>query len=321
MRLKLNQEIQIETRDGKQAIAYKGQIKEIKSPLITAYLPGQKTRELFPLGSFQDMLIPGQKKKIKVKIEQNENIPYLNLRILGKDLKKKDAPPLETIEVKTLLKDIHREEFRSRRSSLRIVDSFPIEFYLQSPGNILQKEKSYVRASSRERKRRFLLENGIMPPEVFLKIDAMGHDLFDVFSDIYRKIAAMSGIDLGLGEEEERTEDARPENLGTCIDMSGSGLRFLSGTQFQPKDVLKVLIAPPAAKPLFSISALVKVIRVHLVKDGPPARRYATLTKYYAINEQDLETLTRYTVLRQMEQRAIETARNQIPMEGLEKAL
>lgn len=308
MKLKPDAEVQLVIDNGLEKLQYNGQVKEIDLPMVSVYLPGQKDSEMFPSGSYQTILFPGEKTgKLKVKIEKNQALPNLDLRILnlvGTPKKAAQEEKLEEISLKSLLNEIYDDDYRNLRSSLRVQDSFPVEFYLQSPEKIQEKEKSYSQIPTKERRKRFLLDKGIMPAQVYNKINSMESDYFDVFSDIYRKLAIMSGIDVEMepDEQEERQENARPENLGTCVDMSGTGLRFLCGTRFKPKDILKMIISPTAAKPRFSVSTLVDVVKTILVKDASPSERYAVVVTFRAINPEDMETMIQYTILRQMEQ-------------------
>ncbi len=307
MKLKADTEVQLEIDNGLEKIQYSGQVKKIDLPILSIYLPGQIDSEMFPSGSYQTILFPGEKTgKLKVKIEKNQALPILDLRILNKGAgpqKVVQEEKLEETNLKSLLNEIHDDDYRNLRSSLRVQDSFPVEFYLQSSEKAKEKEKNYSLTPTKERRKRFLLDKGIMPAQVYNKINSMESDYFDVFSDIYRKLAIMSGIDVEMepDEQEERQENAKPENIGKCVDMSGTGLRFLCGARFKPKDILKMIISPTAAHPRFSVSTLVEVVKTILVKDASPSERYAVVVTFQAINEEDMETIIQYTLLRQMD--------------------
>ncbi len=216
-------------------------------------------------------------------------------------VKKDKEEILKKSSLANIFKESDNPKYMEMRSSFRVRDSFPLEFYLQTPTSALKKKESYILTSTKDRRKTFLLEKGIIPPELFFKIEAMESDMFDVFSDIYRRIAVLSGKNIEPGDREEQTKNIKPENLGTCVDLSGGGLKFLCRTKFKPNDILKILISPKDVEYRFSISALVEVCKVILVEDGGPSQRYAVRVKYYAVNEDDLEIITQYTVLHHME--------------------
>lgn len=312
MKLKTGQKVQLEIDGGGERVRYEGEVREINPPMFKVYFPDQKEKIKFPLGSFQHIRLPGgHSKKVRVKIERNNAVPFIDLRILGKKdggkgMEEKGAR-METSSLRKILKEVDDHEYIKIRSSLRVADSFPVEFYLQTGKRAVEKKEDYINAPTKERKKRFLLDRGIVPPAIFQKISGMEADMFDVFADIYRRLAVMSGKDIGIEDEDSLTEKkvlVPEENTGTCIDISGKGLKFLCGTPFRPGDVLKIIISPTAAVPGFSVSALAEVMKTVLVEDGFQSQRYAVIVKYHAINEEDLGLLTRYTVLRHTELQA-----------------
>ena len=69
-----------------------------------------------------------------------------------------------------------------------------------------------------------------------------------------------------------------------------------------PKDdFLKIILAPPNGNPPFSISVLAQVRNVKMIKSGS-VTKYEAGAQYYAIHEEDMEEIIRYTFQLQREQ-------------------
>ncbi|MBI5184988.1 MAG: PilZ domain-containing protein [Nitrospinae bacterium] len=302
--LQVGQKIGIETDDGN---SFQAQLKRIKGPLIgVSVISGLKNRSSIAAGKPIKINVNGTgKEKIQAVVKQDKAFPLLilSLETSGRILNKEERA-LEEEDIEEIIAGVSDPEYVAQRDSARSEDSFPIEFYKQSPERVAAKKNDYLIRPSHQRRESAKQApsqgaSGINEQELMAKISHLDRVLQGIIIDLYRRVG-QSQQGGGVSQQTSRIAD---ENIGTCVDISGTGLRFLTSQNLAVGDILKVMIEPPLANPSFSISALVEVKRVSKVRNPkPPHKKYAVGVRYYAMNEEDMEQITAYTFKLQRDQ-------------------
>lgn len=299
----VGQKIGIETDDGN---SFQAQLKRIKGPLIgVSVISGLKNRSSIAAGKPIKINVNGTgKEKIQAIVKQDKAFPLLilSLETSGRILNREERA-LEEEDIEEIIAGVTDPEYVAQRDSARSEDSFPIEFYKQSPERVAAKKNDYLIRPSHQRREsaKQAPSQGISrmnEQELTGRIAHLDPVLQEIIVDLYRRVGQSPG-----GGASQQTSRIADENIGTCVDISGTGLRFLTSQNLSIGDVLKVMIEPPLANPSFSISALVEVKRVSKVRNPkPPHKKYAVGVRYYAMNEEDMEQITAYTFKLQRDQ-------------------
>ncbi len=293
--LEIGQEISIENDEGQ---VFKGQLKKMKDTLIAVSMhSGLQNKESLATGASIHIKIGGDDGDLPAVIKQDKAFPLLVMSIES-DSKKLDskARKMEREDIEDLISSLTDPEFVRMRDSARIEDSFPIEFYKQTPEMAEQKRDDYFLRPTHERRESFKLSSvqsmpGFSEAALRSRIAHLDNVLKDVILDLYRRVAACACK--GVANESDKPLD---EAIGICVDISGTGFRILTSQKLKPGDILKVIVAPPLSSASFSVSCLVQVRRVSRIrKPDPPDKKYAVGVKYYAIHEDDMEMIIRYT--------------------------
>jgi hypothetical protein len=301
--LTIGQKVEIEADDGN---SFQAQLKRIKGPLIgISVISGLKNRSSLAIGKSVRLNVNGTgKEKLPAIVKQDKAFPLLILSLeTSKKALNKEEMALEEENVEELISDISDPEYVAQRDSARSEDSFPIEFYKQSAERVAAKKNDYlIRPSSQRRvtAKQAPVQGTYSSNEQGLrgKIGHLDPVLQEIIVDLYQRVGQYPGSDVV-----QKPSQAENENIGACVDISGTGLRFLSSQNLMVGDILKVMIEPPLANPPFSISALVEVKRVSRIRNpNPPHKKYAVGVKYYAMNEEDMEQITAYTFKLQRDQ-------------------
>lgn len=299
--LKVGQKIEIETDEGK---SFKGQLKKVKDRLIAVSVTsGLSDRSSLGAGSAVQVNINGTRKDlVPAVIKQDKAFPLIILSLKPSQGKlSKDEQMLEAEDIEDMISSITDPSYVKLRDSARTEDTFSIEFYKQSPERAALKKNEYLirpthmrRESAREAP--VSSPSGVNMAELRGKISHLDPVLQGIIVDLYGRVGGGSAA----ASSSDKSSD---EAIGLCVDISGTGLRFMSSQKLKRGDILKVMISPPLANPSFSISALVEVKRVSKVSNPKPANKgFAIGVKYYAMNEEDMEMITGYTFKLQRDQ-------------------
>ncbi len=300
--LKVGKNLEIETDEG---VSFKAKLKKIKDRLIAvAVISGLKERNRLALGASVQLNIWGGDDLLPAIIKQNKAFPLLILTLEPKKKKlswKEKAEEEEDIH--DLVSSISDPNYINLRDSARTEDSFPFEFYKQSAERAAQKKNDYLIRPTRNRREtaqqgEILSTSSVDEKELRIRTAHLDKVLQDIIIDLYTKISPFTG-----GMIPKKTGKINDNDIGICVDISGTGLRFLASQKLKTGDILKVMISPLLANPPFSVSALVEVKRVSMVRNpDPPQKKFAVGVKYYAMNEEDMEQITGYTFKLQRDQ-------------------
>lgn len=285
---------------------YSSVVKKIKEDLIALLLspPPQKPEDV-PPDALSKVTVEkgGVPFVIQSKVASNKTFPIIVVKLEKIEQAETDRelqkPSAEDIAKGYKDKELYSADYVAARESARIEDSFPMEFFVQTREEAEQKKKDYLLRRTKDRRESAVTTGiyaGYNEAEILEKISYMDKALVEVILDIYRKIAAITTT---VTQAKPKIEG---ENIGMCVDVSGTGLKLICTQKLNKGDVLKLIIAPPKASPPFSISALGEVMRVEAVPQQPKQPpKYAIGIKYYAMHEDDMELITQYTFQLQRE--------------------
>ncbi len=281
---------------------YSSVVKKIKEDLIALLLsPPPAKAEDVPQDKLTKVIVEknGAPFVIQSKVASNKTFPIVVVKLEKMAQAETERTAVEDIVKGYKDKELHNNTYVAARESARIEDSFPMEFYPQPKEEAEQKKKDYLLRRTKDRRESAVstgIYAGYNEAEILEKISYMDKALVEVILDIYKKIAAVTTT---VTQAKPKMEG---ENIGMCVDLSGTGLKLICTQKLNKGDVLKLIIAPPKALPPFSISALGEVMRVEEVSPQPKQpKKYATGIKYYAMHEDDMELITQYTFQLQRE--------------------
>jgi len=299
--LKPGQKLGMQSRDGND---FEAQLKKIKGSLIAVSVTsGLRERASLSIGKILKIATGAKDAgKIPAVVKQDKAFPLLILSLeTSRRRLKRQEKGLEEEDIEDLIASITDPEFIGLRDSARSEDSFPIEFYKQSHERAEQKKNEYLIRPSHERReaaKQHEQAAGFNESELRPRMAHLDPALQGIILDLYRRVTQIPG---GMAPLPPSQPD--DEAIGICVDISGTGLRFLTSQRLKSGDILKVMISPSLASPPFSISALVQVKRVTRVKNpDPPHKKYSVGVKYYAMHEGDMEQITAYTFKLQRDQ-------------------
>ena len=302
--LKVGQTMEIQTDEGE---TLKGKIKRVKDTLIAvSVVSGLKNRAGLRVGTVLRFNMDGKGEDLlPAVVRQDKAFPLLILSAsAGSRNLSEEEQNLEEEDAEDLLESLNDPNYVNMRDSARSEDSFPIEFYKQSQERAALKKNEYlVRPSSQRRETARQDGSGggafVDESELRRRMAHLDPVLQDIIVDLYHRTSHADAS----AEGTQKTSQVRDENIGICVDISGTGLRLLTSQPLQSGDILKVMIEPPLARPPFSVSALVEVRRVSRLRNpDPPHKKYAVGVRYYAMHEEDMEQITAYTFKLQRDQ-------------------
>lgn len=300
-KLKPGKNIELETSEGN---SFKARLKKAKGCLLAiSVISGLKDRDRLAIGTLVQLNIWGGDNLLQAAVKQDKAFPLLILSLEAETKKLSSREKVEEEEdIEDLIAGINNPNYVSLRDSARTEDSFPIEFYEQSAERAAQKKNDYLIRPTRNRRETAQQSSVLSEPgvenELRPKIAHLDKVLQDIIVDLYMKIAPFAG-----GMTPIKSDQPGEKNLGICVDISGTGLRFLTSQKLNKGNILKVMISPTLANPPFSVSALVDVRSVSKVRNPESSqRKYAVGVKYFAMNEEDMEQITAYTFQLQRDQ-------------------
>ncbi len=291
---------------------YNCAVKKIKGDLVAVSLTEVKDKEEVSVGKKVAISWDTSEEtsyKAKGSIIQNKVFPIVVAR-LGDVIKKSEEKKEEGKEKEDVdesfdpefdrkyVKETESisEDGEAERDSARVEDAFPIQFFVPDQETVRQEKNDYLSRRTRERRSDSQVSTEFKENEVLEKIANSDPGVIEVITDLYRKYYLLANK---VFKKEDKESGGK--NMGTCVDLSGSGLQFLTKQQIKPKTILKFMINPPATPP-FSISALGEVMRVERKKDPTDRKtKYAYGARFYAIHEDDQEEIIQYTFKRQQE--------------------
>jgi len=310
--LKLGQAVKVGTAQsgGKK---YSGTVKKIKESLVAISVEALQNKDEVALG--KPVLIiwktdAGVPCKTRGEVIQNKALPIMVARVgeivQGKAEAQQEAPkekkeePERTEDYdpdfdKKFIKQ-RAEGEEAERSSARVDDCFPMQFFVVDKATVAKKSKDYLSRKSGERRDDSKVSTDFNEVEITKRLAKADPAIASVIRDLYGKYSVLAARVF-----KKEVQGGGDENSGTCADLSGSGLQFLTKRQIKPGTVVKFILNPPASPP-FSISALGEVMRVEKKKDPLDRKmKYAYGTRFYAIHEDDREAIIQYTFKRQQE--------------------
>ena len=306
--LQPGQEVKVVTGKGRPPLTCS--VKKIKENMVAVSMDDLKNKEEANVGGIIAISWPsgdGGSFKTKGEIIQNKSFPIVVARC-GEIIKKAEEPTSEIPVDPNYDPEFDRKyvqkpkgdqsEADIQRESARVEDAFPIQFFIVEKDSAEQKKMDYLARSSKDRRDESkAASTELSEAAVRNKLSSANPAVAEVILDLYQKYAMLSAKVL-----KKEVKGGGEESSGTCIDLSGSGLQFLTMQQIKPKTIVKFIIAPPAASPPFSISAMGEVMRVEQKKDPLDRKtKYAYGTRFYAIHEDDSEEIIQYTFKRQQE--------------------
>jgi hypothetical protein len=197
------------------------------------------------------------------------------------------------------IKDKNADE---RRNSVRVLDSFTINYNIVTQKEYKKKASLYIssRTASRSATRSSdteafsfdwsHIEDEVDFDPVLVKI------LFYLDQKIDKVISNQERI---LKKFDTAEEVQEVSESGECIDISGSGVHMLVTEELIPDTLLELTIKPPINASL-QIILLGKLSRIRQSKDMENNGFEASIT-FTAINEDDRENLIKYIFQRQRE--------------------
>ena len=173
------------------------------------------------------------------------------------------------------------------RAHARTLESFPIKFMPISKEDFEASKQLYLTKSTQDR-----MEEGIDVAAVTEEtVSSADSPILAILSRIEQKLdKLMETSDLG----EEKPKEHKFE-IGDCLDLSGSGLRFSSRWPIEKGWYLKVLINTSKPHPAM-IAVLAEVVRAEAVSDSSG---YVVACKFASIHKEDREAIIAYTFKRQ----------------------
>ncbi len=313
--LKPGQEIKVLTyksSDQEKAQKYVCKVKKVKDDLVAIPMDDVKDEDEVVVGN-QIMISwspeEGVSYKAKGKIIQNKALPIIVVRFeavaKGKEgaVKKEEPEEIQDAAVEIdptfdakYVKEVKVDASESDRDSARIGDAFHIHYFIIDQASVGKKKKQYLAKPSNERREDSEASVDLSEAEVREKLVHVDQAIAEVFMDLYRKYAVMAARVFP-----KEVKGGGEESVATCVDVSGTGLQFLSKRQIKPGTVLKFTISPPASPP-FSLNVMGEVMRVEKKKDPTDRKmKYAYGTRFVAIHEDDREKIIQYTFKRQQE--------------------
>ncbi len=194
------------------------------------------------------------------------------------------------------------ENSEERRNSVRIPDSFTINYNIVTQKEYTKKTSLYTsrRTASRPGARNSKVEafsfdwSHIEDEEDF---DPVLVKILFYMDQKMNKIIANQEKILNKVDTEEEEQDI--SQTGECIDISGSGVNMLVTEELNQGSLLELKIEPHINPPI-QIILLGKLSRTCQLKDKDNNDFKASIT-FTAINEDDRESLIRYIFQRQRE--------------------
>lgn len=232
----------------------------------------------------------------KGKIIETKAFPLIVLKLLKSRIVMNDSSRSSDKDVDEIVSDSGSSHI-SDRDSARVSDSFMIKYYLLKNKTVKKKKDEYLLHPSRYRKEIAKTENPEDERKMLNKISHLDSALLEVIKDIYLKIKKNSA----QRKQSVEPKAAEGENVAECVDISGSGLKIICGQKFKKGDILNTTISPPHADSPFTISALIEIRNIEDIKSADKPK-YAIGLKYYAIHEQDMEEIVKYTFQLQRDQ-------------------
>lgn len=227
---------------------------------------------------------------INGKVMETKSFPLIIMKVEKTEVIVEDKKQSSDNNIDEIPSDDENGPHVESRDSARISDSFLIEFYFVDKEKAEEKKDDYTLRPTRYRREKAQMNTIGDGSEMTEKIAHLDSALLDVIRDIYFKISRLSGE----GGDKKDLESSKEDNIGECINISGSGLQIICGKKFNKEDIVKLIIAPPNADPPFSISALAIVRNVKMEKSDK-GTKYVTGVQYYAMHEEDMEEIIRYT--------------------------
>lgn len=311
--LTLGQDVKIGTPQS-GGLKYDAQVKKIKENLVAFAIANLQKKEEASVGGKIMVAWTGKDGAYKTKGEvvQDKTFPIVVVRV-GDVVKSQDEAKAEKAEQEEKEEEVHQADYDPdfdrkyvkksqepadgvQRESARVEDAFPIQFFIVEKETVEQKKKDYLVRRTRDRRDDSKVSTDFSESEVVSKLSQVDPRVAEVILDLYKKYASLAARVF-----KKEIKGGGEENSATCVDLSGSGLQFLTKRQIKPNTVFKLIANPPASPP-FSISALGEVMRVEMKKDPLDRKmKYAYGCRFVAIHEDDKEELIQYTFKRQQE--------------------
>jgi hypothetical protein len=308
--LALGQDVKIGTpKSG--GLKYDGQVRKIKENLVAIALANFPNKEEAAPGCKVMIAWAGKAGAFKAKGEviQDKTYPIVVVRVgeivqSQEEEKEEKEEKEEEVHQADYDKDFDRKyvkksqesEAEIQRESARVEDAFPIQFFIVEKETVEQKKKDYLVRRTRDRREDSKTSTNFSESEIITKLSNADPRVAAVILDLYHKYTTLAARII-----KKEIKGGGEENSATCVDLSGSGLQFLTKQQIKPGTVFKFIANPPASPP-FSVSALGEVMRVELKKDPLDRKmKYAYGCRFVAIHEDDKEELIQYTFKRQQE--------------------
>lgn len=207
--------------------------------------------------------------KIKAVVLSTADFPVVELQLLGK------------------------LEESTRRNFVRVDDIMRVRHSQISREDFESNKEAYLCSSSARSAVSTLMQN--MMYRTFQDADnkAINEALFTLIMTIDRK------LDLLLEVLSRPAENSCVEDRVSKVNISGSGIKFLSKRPYEQGQLLKLTIFLPIF-PQLSICAVGEVVRSEAVeKEGE--KEYQIASRFIAINEDDREQIVCYTFKRERE--------------------
>lgn len=234
---------------------------------------------------------------ISGKVVETKSFPLIIMKVEKTKAIVEDKKQSSDKNLDEIPSDVDEASCLASRDSARTSDSFLIEFYFVDKKKAAKKKDDFLLRPTRYRREKAQVDMIGDGSEMTEKIAHLDPALVDVIRDIYFKISRLTGREA----DKKDSVSAEGKNMGECTDISGSGLKMICEKKFNEGDILKMIIAPPNANPPFSISALAIVKNVKIEKTDKGAK-YVTGVQYYAMHEDDMEEIIRYSFQLQREQ-------------------
>lgn len=303
--LKPGQEVNIAIQGGSGK--HKCTVKKVKDNLVAVPLAGVNDKGEIAVGKKISISWGANKASYKSQgtIIQNKAFPIVVGRF-GDVAKKKEEEKEEEQDEEGLDLQFDKKYVKESEGTLesdegerdlaRVEDAFPISFFVVDQETKDQKKEDYLSRRTRDRQTESQIFTELGENEVLEKLANADPGVIEVINDLYKKYSLLASKVL-----KKEVKGGGEKSSGTCIDLSGGGLQFLTKRQIKPNIILKFLITPPSSPPL-TISALGEVKRIEKKKDPTDRKmKYAYGTHFYAIHEDDREEIIQYTFKRQQE--------------------
>lgn len=193
-------------------------------------------------------------------------------------------------------RDKEIEEDRQKRDAIRVMVSFPVYYKpIKEQGKIKVIKERYIKHKTSDREKSISIPSEISLLDNTRRRHSPNIDpvLLQLWSEIDKK------LDIIISHIFKQRYIDKDAYSGICINISSGGLQITTENHVEVGTILDIHIELPTFPP-FSATALARVVNLIKTTDNSPHTWKVSL-EFFAINEDDKESLISYIFKRQRE--------------------